>query len=198
MLSLWPIQSFHTNVAKKSRQTICWEEFAGPKQDFFVTVFSVKSHRFPGERGRAILCRLRDIACKSVPANGLQHSRTDNSVRLFESMDGIVRRNLRTDGQDCPSHGALKWRHAAASVAACLESANVGSLGKLFGICCKFWLFRRSRSDSLFRGPLQARREATAPGLRRRLLRRTYFESCLDRVAKVCRLTQDLLTACDK
>ena len=40
------------------------------------------------------------------------------------------------------------------------EFAKVGGLEKLFGICCKFWLFRRYWSDSLFRGTLQARSPA--------------------------------------
>ena len=34
-----------------------------------------------------------------------------------------------------------------------LPSPKVGDLGKVFGICRKFWLFRGYGSDSLFRGP---------------------------------------------
>jgi hypothetical protein len=45
--------------------------------------------------------------------------------------------------------------------------AKVGGLEKLFGICCKFWLFRRCWSDSLFRGTLQARSLAAALNPRR-------------------------------
>ena len=72
------------------------------------------------------------------------------STTQYKSMTAkALQHAKKASGRQCQLH-ATPW------------FAKVGSLEKLSGICRKFWLFRRKRSDSLFRGQLQARSSATA------------------------------------